>query len=142
MTARSVTMTEPFRDNSFSTAARRKRWRRYSSCVRQFWTQVAGSIEKISNSVVPIRAPSTMIRPVSKLVNCPGVVGAQYLELGDVLGVDLAEVRETRPVCACGGWRGTCRRSGCRGGLVSRVLFPESAGRRSQRQKFATHLAD
>jgi hypothetical protein len=37
--------------------------------VRQFSAQVAGSIEKISNSVVPMSAPSTMIRPVSKLVN-------------------------------------------------------------------------
>jgi hypothetical protein len=42
-----------------------------SSRVRQFWAQVAGSIEKISNSVVPISAPSTMIRPVSKLENVP-----------------------------------------------------------------------
>ena len=40
----------------------------YSSCVRQFSAQVAGLSEKISNSVVPISAFSTMIRPDSKAV--------------------------------------------------------------------------
>ena len=41
-----------------------------SSRVRQFSAQVAGSIEKMSVSVVPISAPWTMIRPDSKLVYC------------------------------------------------------------------------
>ena len=41
-----------------------------SSRVRQFSAQVAGSIEKMSVSVVPISAPLTMIRPDSKLVYC------------------------------------------------------------------------
>jgi hypothetical protein len=36
--------------------------------VRQFSAHVEGSIEKISNSVVPISAPYTMIRPDSKAV--------------------------------------------------------------------------
>jgi putative methionine-R-sulfoxide reductase with GAF domain len=39
-----------------------------SSCVRQFSAQVAGSSEKMSELVVPISAPSTMIRPASKAV--------------------------------------------------------------------------
>ena len=41
-----------------------------SSRVRQFSSHVAGLIEKMSVSVVPIRAPLTMIRPASKLVYC------------------------------------------------------------------------
>ena len=38
--------------------------------MRQFSSQVAGLIEKMSVSVVPIKAPLTMIRPASKLVYC------------------------------------------------------------------------
>jgi hypothetical protein len=38
-----------------------------SSRVRHFSAQVAGSSEKMSEKVVPISAPSIMIRPDSKL---------------------------------------------------------------------------
>ena len=39
--------------------------------MRQFSAHVAGLIEKISDSAVPIRALFTMIRPDSKAVNSP-----------------------------------------------------------------------
>ena len=53
--------------------------------VRQFSSQVAGLIEKMSDSVVPIRAPLTMIRPDSKLVYCLVSYVHWILSLGTVL---------------------------------------------------------
>jgi hypothetical protein len=80
-----------------------------------------------------------------------GVVGAQHLELADVLGVNLAEGREplggerlvvARPVSSRGAGRRTGRGGGSSGALVSRVRFRRKSTRRCiQRQKFAARLA-
>ena len=58
-----------------------------SSRVRQFSSQVAGLIEKMSVSVVPIRAPLTMIRPGSKLVYCLVSYVHRILRLRTVLAL-------------------------------------------------------